>query len=66
MLRKSVLAVSCLLFPFATFAGTAGIDYMSFSYGMSAVYPVGGGFVSWEPDSKTNYTIFKLGVGYAF
>lgn len=48
------------------FHGNAGIDYMSFGYGMSAVYPVGGGFVSWEPDSRTNYTIVKLGVGYAF
>jgi hypothetical protein len=44
--------------------GNVGIDYTSFSYGMSAVYPVGGG--TWEPDSRTNYSLFKLGIGYAF
>lgn len=43
-----------------------GVDYMSFGYGMSAVYPVGGGFVAWEPDSRTNYTTIKAGLGYAF
>lgn len=48
------------------FHGNAGVDYMSFAYGMSAVYPVGGGFVAWEPDSKTNYTIIRLGIGYSF
>ncbi len=48
------------------FHGNVGVDYMSFGYGMSAVYPVGGGFVAWEPDSKTNYTIIKFGVGYSF
>ncbi|OIR01089.1 hypothetical protein GALL_168870 [mine drainage metagenome] len=46
--------------------GNAGFDYTSFSYGMSAVYPVGGGIVAWEPDSKTNYSVFKIGIGYAF
>jgi len=48
------------------FHGTVGIDYTSFSYGMSAIYPVGGSYVAWEPDSKTNYTTVKVGVGYAF
>lgn len=43
-----------------------GIDYTSFKYGMSAVFPVGGGFVAWEPDSKTYYGTVKLGLGYAF
>jgi hypothetical protein len=43
----------------------AGVSYMSFKYGISAVYPVGGG-VAWEPDSKTNYTTVKIGLGYAF
>ena len=46
--------------------GNVGVDYMSFNYGISAVYPVGGGFVAWEPDSKTNYTTVKVGLGYAF
>ena len=48
------------------FHGNVGVDYSSFGYGMSAVYPVGGGFVAWEPDSRTNYTTFKLGLGYTF
>lgn len=46
--------------------GNVGVDYMSFNYGISAVYHVGGGFVAWEPDSKTNYTTVKIGLGYAF
>ncbi len=46
--------------------GNAGFDYTSFGYGMSAVYPVGGGTLAWEPDSRTNYGVFKLGMGYAF
>lgn len=48
------------------FHGNVGVDYMSFNYGISAAYPVGGGFVAWEPDSKTNYTTVKIGLGYAF
>ncbi len=40
-----------------------GVDYTSFSYGMSALYPVPGG-VSWEPDSKTKYTTFRIGLGF--
>jgi len=46
--------------------GNAGVDFTSFKYGISAVYPIGGGFVAWEPDSLTNYTTFKLGLGFAF
>jgi opacity protein-like surface antigen len=42
-----------------------GIDYTSFKYGMSALYAVPGGY-AWEPDSKTNYTTVKVGIGYAF
>ena len=41
--------------------GNIGVDYMSFKYGHSAVYV---GF--FEPDSKTNYTTVKVGLGYAF
>lgn len=48
------------------FHGTAAFDYTSFSYGMSAVFPAGGGFVTWEPDSKTYYARVKLGVAVAF
>jgi len=48
------------------FHGNIAADYLSFRYGMSAAYPVGGGFVAWEPDSKTNYTTIKFGLGYAF
>jgi hypothetical protein len=48
------------------FHGNVGVEYTSFGYGMSAVYPAGAGFVQWEPDSRTNYTTLKLGLGYAF
>lgn len=41
--------------------GTVDIDYLSFNYGMSAVY---GGYL--EPDSKTSYTTVRIGLGYAF
>ncbi|MDE3022712.1 MAG: hypothetical protein KGI54_12780 [Pseudomonadota bacterium] len=47
------------------FHADVGLDYTSFKYGMSALYPVPGG-VAWEPDSTTHYTTLKLGVGYAF
>ena len=43
-----------------------GIDYTSFEYGMSDLYPIGGGFVAWEPDSSTTYTTYNVGLGYAF
>ena len=46
--------------------GNIGVDYTSFNYGISAVYPVGGGYFAWEPDSKTNYTTVRVGLGYAF
>ena len=46
--------------------GNVGVDYMSFKYGSSALYPLGGGLFVWEPDSKTNYLTVKLGFGYAF
>ncbi|NNM79771.1 MAG: hypothetical protein HKM01_04890 [Gallionella sp.] len=48
------------------FHGNVGVDYTSFKYGMSSVYPLGGGLLTWEPDSKTSYTAVKVGVGYAF
>lgn len=46
--------------------GNVGVDYTSFDYGISALYPIGGNTVAWEPDSKTKYTTIKLGLGYAF
>jgi hypothetical protein len=48
------------------FHGNLSIDYTSFSYGISGIFPVGGGYVGWEPNSKTNYTTTKVGLGYAF
>ena len=44
--------------------GSIGVDYTSFNYGISGVYPVGVGYVAWEPDSKTNYTTVRIGLGY--
>lgn len=46
--------------------GYIGVSYMSFKYGISALYPLGGGIYTWEPDSKTNHTTVRLGFGYAF
>lgn len=43
-----------------------GVDYTSFQYGISALYPLGGGYYAWEPDSKTNYTTVRIGLGYGF
>ena len=44
---------------------TAGIDYTAFNYGISATYP-SGDLVAWEPDSKTNYTTLRVGLGWGF
>lgn len=43
-----------------------GVDYTSFSYGISSFYPYGSSSVAWEPDSKTRYTTARVGLGYAF
>ncbi len=48
------------------FHGNVAVDYTGFKYGISALYPVGTGFVEWEPSSTTYYTTVKLGLGYAF
>ncbi len=48
------------------FHANLGVDYTSFKYGASAVYPVGYGYVGWEPDSTTHYTTARVGVGYSF
>lgn len=42
--------------------GNIGVDYVAFKYGRSAVF----NDILYEPDSKTNYTNVKVGVGYAF
>ena len=44
---------------------TAGADYTAFKYGMSASYPSGNSFAL-EPDSNTNYTTVRLGLGWGF
>ncbi len=46
--------------------GNIGVDVTRFKYGMSALYPVGGGFVAWEPDSTTKYRTLRFGLGLAF
>jgi hypothetical protein len=45
---------------------TLDVEYTSFNYGISALYPLGGGYYGWEPDSSTNYTTVRIGLGYAF
>lgn len=47
------------------FHANIGVDYSEFKYGMSAINAIGGYYV-WEPDSKTKYTTYKVGVAYAF
>ncbi len=42
--------------------GNVGVDYTSWEYGASAIQPSG----YFEPDSETNVTMIKVGVGYAF
>lgn len=41
------------------------LEYENFNYGISGIYPIGGGFVAWEPDSSTNLIFIKFGLGYA-
>lgn len=48
------------------FHGNVGVDYTSFKYGISATHRISRTTVAWEPDSQTNYTTLKIGVGYAF
>ena len=45
--------------------GNIGVDYTAFAYGISAVYPIGGKDY-WEPDSQTNYTTVRVGLGWGF
>ncbi len=48
------------------FHGSIGVDYVHFNYGISSIYPIGGGLVAWEPDSKTTYTMAKIGLDFGF
>jgi hypothetical protein len=42
--------------------GNIGLDYIDFKYGKSDIFNT----YTYEPDSKTNYTNVKVGIGYAF
>lgn len=44
----------------------AAVDYTAFAYGISAMYPSGVNSYIWEPDSRTNYTTARLGLGWGF
>jgi opacity protein-like surface antigen len=46
--------------------GNVGVDYTGFNYGISALYSCGAGCFQWEPDSKTNYTTVRVGLGFPF
>jgi hypothetical protein len=48
------------------FHGNVGVDYTNFKYGISSTHRTSSTTVAWEPDSKTEYTTLKVGVGYAF
>lgn len=43
-----------------------GVEYVAFDYGISATYRTSATTVSWEPDSRSKYTIFKFGLGQTF
>ena len=46
-----------------------GIEYTSFKYGYSGMYPVTINntlYGAYEPSSTTNYTVAKIGIGYSF
>lgn len=43
-----------------------GVEYVAFDYGISAAYRTSATTVSWEPDSRSKYTIFKFGLGQSF
>jgi opacity protein-like surface antigen len=45
---------------------TLDVEYTSFNYGISALYPLGGGYYGWEPDSSTKNTTVRIGLGAAF
>jgi hypothetical protein len=45
--------------------GIIGVDYTSFSYGISGFYPYSTGF-AFEPDSSTKYTTIRIGLGAPF
>jgi len=47
--------------------GSLGVDYTAFKYGRSAPFVADQlGIAFYEPDSKTRYTTFKVGIGYGF
>lgn len=46
--------------------GNVGIDYTSFKYGSSATHRILNGEAVWMPESRTDDTTFKIGIGYAF
>ena len=48
------------------FHASVNVDYTHFSYGLSTPFLIAGSFVGYEPNSTTNYTIVRLGVGYAY
>ena len=41
--------------------GMIGADYTSYKYGMSPPH-----YGIWEPDSKTEMTMYRVGIGYVF
>lgn len=43
-----------------------GVEQVAFDYGISATYRTSTTTVSWEPDSRSKYTIIKFGLGQSF
>lgn len=43
----------------------AGVEYVNFQYGQSAIYTPRN-IATWEPASRTSNVLFKVGLGYAF
>jgi len=48
------------------FHGNVGVDYTSFKYGSSATHRASNGRLTWMPESQTDDTTLKIGIGYAF
>ncbi|WP_338526344.1 hypothetical protein NUH87_13555 [Pseudomonas batumici] len=48
------------------FHGNVGVDYTSFKYGSSATHRASNGSLRWMPESRTDDTTLKIGIGYAF
>ncbi len=64
VLHKAGMAMDYALSPILHIS--LGVEYVAFDYGISPTYRTSATTVSWEPDSRTKYTILKFGLGQSF